>query len=134
MKKSCGQKINPKKINFLSKILNKLEASINLFENNIMYAMWQQNITGGTFQTRQLRSTDGVTWTARNLLTSATWSSLTYGNGTFVAVSLNSTTAASIVALTANVPGSLIVKPVSNSKLCVPALKNFNTAILSAVE
>jgi hypothetical protein len=31
-------------------------------------------------------STDGITWTARTLPSSAGWASVTYGNGTFVAV------------------------------------------------
>ena len=46
---------------------------------------------------------------------------------------ISSTTAASMAVLTAMVPGSFMVSPDSNSNDCVPLLKNFNTATLSAV-
>ena len=39
-------------------------------------------------------STNGTTWTAATLPSSAAWESVTYGNGTFVAVAGGSTTAA----------------------------------------
>jgi hypothetical protein len=34
-------------------------------------------------------SQDGITWTARTLPSSKTWSSVTYGNGVFMAVSFD---------------------------------------------
>jgi hypothetical protein len=39
-------------------------------------------------------STDGITWTQRTLPIATSWTSVTYGGGTFVAVSASSTIAA----------------------------------------
>jgi hypothetical protein len=47
-----------------------------------------------TGSTTAATSPDGVTWTVRTLPSSSSWTSVTYGNGVFVAVTTGSTTAA----------------------------------------
>ena len=49
-------------------------------------------IAGTSNNTTAASSDDGIIWTARNIVTSATWTDVTYGNGRFVAIANNSTT------------------------------------------
>ena len=52
------------------------------------------------FRTRAAYSTDGITWTQTNLPSSTGWTSVTYGNGKFVAVTSGDTAAYSTNGIT----------------------------------
>jgi hypothetical protein len=50
-------------------------------------------VAGTSYCIRAVKSTDATTWTARTATANITWTSVAYGNGTFVAVATGGTTA-----------------------------------------
>lgn len=83
------------------------------FGNNIFVAVAQT--TGGGSTATYAYSSDGISWTTGSLPTSATWITVTFGNGLFIAFSEGGTYVTSSNGVTWSSPGTGLVNQIQKA-------------------